>query len=203
MIDNNLDPNSEQVLIRIKRHWIVLVRGIILVFFLWFICIFGFAIAGGIRIGAPLISFILFIICLILLIFAHHWLFLTFLGWELSIWVVTNTRVISFTNIPYIENDVNFIDINEIDQIEQVKHGFIQNFLNYGTIIIQIPANQQKIVFKNLPHPSKLANIVEAIQKKRTFQSMTIEELSDFFHRKYEYIIENWCCDEPECAVGV
>jgi len=201
MTDINIDSNSEQVLIRIKRHWIVLVRGILLTFFIWFICIFGFAISSGTRAGAPLISVILFMVCFVLLMFVHHWLFLSFLGWELSIWVITTTRVINFKNIPYIENDVNFIDIKEIEQIVQVKHGFLQNFLNYGKVIINIPANQQQIVFENLPQPSKLANFVEAVQKNRSFQVMTIEELENFFRRKYEYIISKWCIDEPECPI--
>jgi hypothetical protein len=158
-------------------------------------------VANGIRPGAPYVSIFLFFICFTLLTFSHHWLFLTFLGWELSIWVITTTRVINFRNIPYIENDINFIDINEIEQIQQVKHGFIQNFLNYGTVIIQIPANQQKIVFRNLPQPSKLANFVEAVQKKRSLQVMTVEELEAFFRRKYEYIINKWCIDESTCEV--
>jgi hypothetical protein len=201
MTDINTDENSEQVLMRIKRHWIVLVRGFFLLFFLWFICIFGFVVASGIRVGAPLISVILFFVCFLLLVFAHHWIFLSFLGWELSIWVITTTRIISFTNIPYIENDINFVDIKEIEQIQQVKHGFLRNYLNYGTVIVQIPANQQQIVFENLPQPAKLANLVEAVQKNRSFESMTIEELEAFFRRKYEYLISKWCVDEPECQV--
>lgn len=201
MTDINTDPNSEQVLIRIKRHWIVLVRGIMLLIFLWFICGFGFVIANGIRIGAPLISAILFLVCFILIVFAHHWIFLRFLGWELSIWIITSSRIINFKNIPYIENDINFIDIKEIEQIMQIKHGFLQNFLNYGKVVIQIPANQQQIVFENLPHPAKLANFVEAVQKNRTFQEMTIEELEAFFRRKYEYLINKWCAEEPECPI--
>jgi hypothetical protein len=201
MTETTLDENSEQVLIRIKRHWIVLVRIVFLFLFIWLICIFGFTVANGIRPGAPYVSIFLFFICFTLLTFSHHWLFLTFLGWELSIWVITTTRVINFRNIPYIENDINFIDINEIEQIQQVKHGFIQNFLNYGTVIIQIPANQQKIVFRNLPQPSKLANFVEAVQKKRSLQVMTVEELEAFFRRKYEYIINKWCIDESTCEV--
>jgi len=199
MTDINIDQNSEQVFLRIKRHWIILIPGVLLLLFLWVICLFGFIIANGIRAGAPFISSVLFLLCFTVIVFAHHWIFLRFLGWELSIWIITSSRIINFKNIPYIENDINFVDIKEVEQIIQIKRGLLQNFLNYGNVIIQIPANQQQIIFEYLPHPSKLANIVEAVQKNRVFQEMTIGELKAFFRRKYEYMISKWCKEEPAC----
>lgn len=164
MIHPKLDDN-EQMVVALQDHWVTLVMPI-------FIYIVGTLLA--VILGAIGVIFFpeqevvkgLFILgaTAVGLLF-HHWLFIYLFEHEISAWIITTKRVISFSFLPYVKHDVSFIIISELHEIDKRKHGLLKNILNYGDVEINLAATPTPVIFHYVPRTSAFVNLLETLHK--------------------------------------
>ena len=179
----------QDVVLCLEDHWIVLVRP--LVGFISSLCIFFFLWMAARVINGSLVLLsdflLLFAFCIVLV--GLNRMFIALLDWELSSWIITTKRVIDFQFSPYLENDVTFIDIDKIDEIEKKKHGFWSNLLNYGDVYMNVAASPVPIIFRYIPQPGKFVNLIESIRDHRLDEEIDIEVLQGIYGRKYRAVL--------------
>lgn len=164
MIHPKLD-DGEQMVVALQDHWITMVMPITI----YLIGTVLAAIVAGFGTvffadHATLRGIFILAATAIGLLF-HHWLFIYFFEHEISAWIVTTKRVISFSFLPYVKHDVTFIIISELHEIDKFKRGLLQNLLNYGTVEVNLAATPTPVKFRYVPRTSAFVNLLETLHK--------------------------------------
>jgi hypothetical protein len=152
---------NEEIVMIVNDHWIVLLKKLIAIvigIFLVTTIVFSASIIKG------HVSTILYLIAFITATILVHWMFISFISWSLSNWIITTKRVILFNQIPFVKNNSRIILISEIHEIEKKKQRIIQNIFDYGEVHINVAASPQAICLYYIPKPSRFVNIIEVIK---------------------------------------
>ncbi|MBD3299871.1 MAG: hypothetical protein GF347_00800 [Candidatus Moranbacteria bacterium] len=125
----NLDENEELLTI-IRKHWATF-SGKMLQFLIILVIIFAFnKFIPGDEWKR--------IVVMIALIFAFGFLVYNFILWYLVSIVVTDKKIIDLNQKTLSKRSVTEVLIEDIGQVQSIKEGFWENFLNYGTLVIEI-----------------------------------------------------------------
>jgi hypothetical protein len=150
--------------------------------FLWF--------SSGILLD---ISFILggitYLFSVAFLIVVFQRVFLKLISWELSNWVVTKRLIIHFKNNLLTNNDVVYISIPKIDEMEKKKHGFLSNFFRYGDVHVNIAAAPYPIICHRVPYPGDFTNLIKAIRDGRADDELDVKVYQNIYGRKFRSLL--------------
>jgi hypothetical protein len=162
---------NEEIKLCILQHWIIPLRSVIscliflgtsiLIFFGGYLSLNNFEILAKSAIWLSYISGLVSI----------HWFVIMIFKYLNSRTYITNMRVINFNAIPMIADDITYILIDEIHEIEEHKQGFMRNILNYGDISVNLPAMPNAIDLSYIHHPEKIVDFVEKIRRERKTQN--------------------------------
>jgi CRP-like cAMP-binding protein len=75
-------------------------------------------------------------------------------------YVVTNKRVMHQERSPFGRENSGEASLLDIQDIEQVKAGQTARLLNFGDLIIDTAARQQPVVFRQIPNPERIKNLI-------------------------------------------
>ncbi len=124
----------EEVLLVIKRHWIVYIL-LFTYFMIWVslsVILFTFIWASVINILANVIIWLLFSI----------FLYIEWLNHELDMYVVTNNRVIWIDQISFLNRTVSECNLWQVQEVNSKTKWLLANLLNYWTLSIQTAWNK-------------------------------------------------------------
>ncbi len=179
---------GEEIIACVQEHGIVLLKPLFLFFLGWFVSgillslsVFlkdFFTYSNSIIIGA-----IFFILTL-----THHFVFFFFIEYLISNLIITNKRLIDIKFFPFWEDDVSYIEIESIHEIEKTKHGIVKNFLNYGNI--KMTVNGRPIVLQYTKYPSRLINLIEAIKFKKDLTDVHVAKTNISCPDKYKFLVK-------------
>lgn len=186
---NQLAPN-EEVIASLQNHWISLLKPFLLLSFSWLVFFLLFTSADFLRTTSTLISSIILIIDFFILIVSHHFFFLFLLEYLISSMVVTNQRLIEINFFPFVRDDVSYIEIKEIHEIEKKKHGIFKNILNYGEVQLNIPRKAQPVLFKHIWYPSKFVSLIEAIRFGKNLSTIDLKNAGADCPEKYKFLLK-------------
>lgn len=184
------DKSAHEVILHFNDHWIVIVRPVLGYLIGWGIFLFLWFSANVLSEASQDLSTILRLFDFALLYFLHHRLMIRLVDWEVSSWVITTELVIDFEDTLYLKNDVIFINISEIHEIEKKKHGFLSNFLDYGDVHINVPAAPYPIICRYIPHPDQFVNLIEGIRDHRLEEELDIKVLKNIYGRKFRFALK-------------
>ncbi len=108
------------------------------------------------------LSLTIFLAAFLLFSFAHHWFFLRLLSEAADSIIITNCRSIHFHTHLFFYSDMRENSFDKMRTVEAVKHGFLQNVLNYGTLRFQ-GGDDISLV----PHPQSVARAIEQAMGRR------------------------------------
>lgn len=84
----------------------------------------------------------------------------SFLNWFYHVYIITDERIIDVDFLSMIYKDISTTKIDKIEDITSLNAGFLGSLVDYGTVIIQTAATKQELQFENVPHPSKVASLL-------------------------------------------
>lgn len=171
----NQKPN-EHVIFFMRRHWIILLRLVIMSVILLLAPIL-------IYYGVPVIQkpmgndsifalWILFASSYYLFVFLF--LFNNFLNYYLDIWIITNNRVISVEQKSLFSREFSEKDLDNMQDITSSVKGFLPTFLNYGEVYIQTAAEKERFVFKQIPNADDVARRISNLVQESTHRKETV-----------------------------
>ncbi|MDP3976012.1 MAG: hypothetical protein Q8P95_03785 [bacterium] len=162
-----VESGVEEVIVSINDHWVILVRPFLTFVSGWGIFAFLWICSDLLFEVSTTASALLLLFAALLLLVVNHLFLIRLLNWEISTLVVTNKKVIDFRNTPFIEDDTIFINLDEVHEIEKRKHGFFENLLNYGEMVINLAASPEPIIIYHIPNPGGITNLVGDIRDQK------------------------------------
>lgn len=109
-------------------------------------------------INISLASEIAFLALYYLAVFAF--LLINFTDWYFNVSLVTNQRVIDLDISGILTREVAETKLELIADVSYDQIGTIASFFNYGNILIQTAAEQQRFEFNQAPQPAKILHIL-------------------------------------------
>jgi hypothetical protein len=170
----HLEPD-EKVLKIVRPHWFVITIELFIVFVVAILPLFAlFAVAllpdsimptlfePGQQL--PAITFGL-----------ATWLLLTlmggFLAWTdyyLDLWIITDRRIMVIDQISFFNRSISIFRLERLQDIEVTVKGFLQTFLNFGTISAQTASSSmQNFESPNMPDPRGLQRLIQTAMDDR------------------------------------
>ena len=145
-----------------RRHWVVLVRAMILPIIL-------LAVAGVLWFADELPGFLVWLhrISPALLLFGVLWLIWSAINWRNDWFVVTNRRVIHREKLWPISESQQEAPLDKIQNVD-FKQQFIGNLLRYGVLTVETAAavGTQSVNFTYIPKPQKAQEVISAQLKQ-------------------------------------
>lgn len=161
---------GEQVLMYVRRHWIVLVRIIIRTMMFALVPIVALFIVVNtliVNIETGSTAYILLVLGLSLyylfvaLFFYHDWL-----DYHLDLWIVTNLRIINIEQKRLFSRTVAQQDIERVQDITCDIHGKLPTLLDFGNVTIQTAGEKIQFVFEQVAHPQEVAKEIMRIHRE-------------------------------------
>lgn len=152
----------EEILMLVKRHWVVYVL-LILVFLVWIIC----------SITSYAIFWALLMVNLINILFWMLFLILLYIKWldhELDMYVITNNRIIWVEQVAFLNRTVTECNLWQVQEVNSRTKWLLANVLNYWTLTILTAWNATNMQMDFSPDSMnaarKILNIVDDYRDK-------------------------------------
>jgi len=186
---NQLDPDEEVIAV-LQDHWIVMVMPFLLYLLSWMLFLFFLVVSWSLKMVLLKVSFYFLLAAFITLVIGHHFFFLFYVEYLVSSLIITNKRLIEINFFPFFQDDVSYIELIQVHEIDKRKHGFWENLLNYGTVSLNIPRRGGTIVFKNIRYPSIFINLVEALKANKPLSPGDLRLTKASCPSKYQYLLK-------------
>jgi len=156
-----------------RRHKIILILDLLIVFIIALLTLITMIIVSFVPFSFPeqLINFIpglvevrlkfftLFYLSLILVI-CWQIIFISFSGYYLDTWIVTNQRTIHTELRSFFNRIVSSVPHNKIQDVTVDVNGFLPTIFKYGNLQIQTAGKFQEFIFKQIPDPYQTKEII-------------------------------------------
>jgi len=156
---------DENVVSLLRRHWFVLAGWTIfsaILFFLPFVIssIFEDQIR---KIGASSVYW--FFVSAYWVVVWHAY-FYGVMKYFLDVWIVTDHRIIDSHQVGFFNRIVSEMHISKVQDVSTRTAGLIETLLNYGNVVVQTAGEEQRFMFKQVPSPTDVKNIVMRANNK-------------------------------------
>lgn len=166
MMDLNHLPNArpnEKTHLFLRRHWAAPLEIIIYTILLYFV-----PLAGGWYYWETLSKWLTdaylgpIISVAATFYFFAVWLFafLEFTDYYLDVWLVTNERIINIEQKGLFTRVASELHLSAVEDATSEVKGIIHTFLDYGNVHIQTAGERTRFVFKNIPHPERVKEMI-------------------------------------------
>lgn len=181
----NLEKHEgEQIIMIVRRHWFNILQNLLSVFimaafltgsFLYFPAIFPSlsqnAYNGLFLFGETVFAMVIWII-----------FFLIWVDYYFDVWIVTTRRIINVEQKGLFSREVSELKLEKIQDISTEVLGVIPTFLNYGDVYIQTAAEQERFLFRRVPNPYRIKDVIMGLQKRHEHEAT--EEFKEIIQNK-------------------
>lgn len=170
----NLRP-WEEVIMVVKRHWIVYVI-LTLVFLSWIL----FTVLSYVVFWASILNHL---VNIVFWMFFSVLLYIKWLDHELDMYAITNNRIIWIDQISFLNRTVTECNLWQVQEVNSKTKWLFANMLNYGTLTILTAWNATNMVMDFAPNSMqearKILNIVDDYRDKRWQTDSFENEIKD------------------------
>ena len=102
------------------------------------------------------------------LFFIFTWItfFIIWIDYYFDVWIVTDRRIINVEQKGLFSRVVSELELDNIQDITTDVKGLIPTFLNYGNLYVQTAAEKERFVFRHIPNPYEVKDVIMKVQKK-------------------------------------
>jgi len=181
---------GEKVLKVLHRHWFNVLSHFFIVF-LMIVLILGSYFATAYffdDFSDPNLVNLTSFIRSLFFVFIWFLFFTIWIDYYFDVWIVTNERVINIEQKGLFTRVVSELELEKIQDVTTDVRGIIPTFLNYGHLLIQTAAEKERFVFRNVPDPYAVKDLVMKLQnelenrEEHEFGKMLREKI----HHEYE-----------------
>lgn len=90
------------------------------------------------------------------------WLFgfFSFIDYYLDVWVITSERIIDVKQEGFFSRTVSELKLFQIQDVTSELKGLAKFVFRYGDVYVQTAGEVQRFVFKQIPHPEEIRDII-------------------------------------------
>lgn len=158
---------DEEVVMVIRRHWIVLVSPLItggVIYLLAFLCLIflpkylpqltsGF----GYNIFVPVMSMVF--------LFNTLYIFIEWLMYYLHVGIVTTEHLVDIGQKNLFSRQISTMDLENIQDVTASQKGILQTFYNFGDVLIQTAGERPNFVLEKAPNPYDLGQKIMELKE--------------------------------------
>lgn len=158
---------QEKILLVIHRHWFDILSQFFLLFLMLLLLLGSFFVLPLIfptlleDQGLNVFLFVEDIFFMFLWIMS----FLIWVDYYFDVWIVTDCRIVNIEQKGLFSRIVSELQLENIQDITTDVKGVIATFLNYGNLYVQTAAEMERFVFRNIPDPYAVKDLVMNLQK--------------------------------------
>jgi len=112
----------------------------------------------------PLLVFLETTFALLVWIYA----FLIWVDYFFDVWIITSERVVNIEQKGLFMRNVSELKYSKIQDVTSEVEGFFQTILNYGDVHVQTAGEEARFIFRQIPDPYGVKNIIMELQKKQS-----------------------------------
>jgi len=164
--------SGEEIIMVVHRHWFNILEQMLLVFFMLF-----FMFSGAIYLpilftalqSSPL-NYFFFFLENVFAMFIWIFFFLIWIDYYFDVWIITNLRIVNIEQKGLFNRSVSEMDLGRIQDVTAEVIGIIPTFFNYGDVFIQTAAETERFLFRQVPDPYRIKDVIMQLQKQRVHQ---------------------------------
>ena len=159
---------DEQILLVLHRHWFDILSQFFIVFVMLVLLFgsYGFTSFFFANFGDPSYQTPFTFLRNLFLIFTWITFFIIWIDYYFDVWIVTDQRIVNIEQNGLFARETSELRLEKIQDVATDVHGVIPTFLNYGNIEVQTAAEHEKFLFKNIPDPYAVKDLIMKLQKK-------------------------------------
>lgn len=160
--------DGEEIIVLVRRHWLTLVFslfsmllflvGIIFLHFLGNQMDNFFQITIDPAFRGVIESFLFMVFWLIL--------FIIWIDYYLDVWIVTDQRIVNIEQLGLFRRRVSEMEHSRIQDVTSKIKGVFPTLFKYGYVYIQTAGATERFIFKQVPNPVEIRNIIMQLQKR-------------------------------------
>lgn len=89
-----------------------------------------------------------------------------FLYWYYNIYIVTNIHIVDVDFFSLLLRRITDLELKDIESVRTEMGGIIRPLFNFGHVIIETAAKEQRALFEDVPHPDVVADRIEDLRGK-------------------------------------
>ena len=158
---------NEAILLVVHRHWFDILVQFLIIFAMIFLFLGGFFFVPLLlpnfkeTFGMNLFYFFQSSFFL----FTWMLFFIIWIDYYFDVWIVTNERIVNIEQKGLFSRGVSELELENIQDITVEVKGIIPTFLNYGNLYVQTAAEKERFIFRNVPNPYAIKDLVMNLQK--------------------------------------
>ena len=169
---DNLRPGEEVIMV-VKRHWIIYLI-LILVFLSWILfTVLSYAIFWASTLNN--------LVNIVFWMFFSVLLYIKWLDHELDMYAITNNRIIWIDQISFLNRTVTECNLWQVQEVNSKTKWIFANMLNYWTLTILTAWNATNMIMDFAPNSMqearKILNIVDNYRDKKGKTEITKDEV--------------------------
>lgn len=176
--------DNEEIILIVRRHWFDIFAQLFLVFFMVLLLIAGHTYIPSLFPffqSSPMDDLFLFLESLFAMMI---WIvfFIIWIDYYFDVWFITDRRVIDIAQKGLFNRHVSELEHENIQDVTTEVVGVIPTFLNYGDVFVQTAAEKERFVFRKVPNPYEIKDIIIHLHNKQEQQET--DELGEMIEKK-------------------
>jgi uncharacterized membrane protein YdbT with pleckstrin-like domain len=158
---------KEEILLVVHRHWFDILSQFFIILAMLLL------LFGSLTFASPILaSFngnlspgLFLFMAQVFFIFIWLFFFIIWIDYYFDVWIVTNERIVNIEQLGLFSRDVSELELENVQDITVEVLGIIPTFLNYGDLYVQTAAEKERFIFKHVPDPYSIKDLVMNLQK--------------------------------------
>lgn len=164
---------NEKIILIARRHWIVILSGIITFVIFIFGGVIGLTFVRNLMSSHLELARYSNLIWLGFLFFFHLLLILIFkflIDYYLDAWIITTERIIDIDQKGFFHREVSEFRISKVQDVTVEVNGILATFLDYGDVKVETAGESStNFIFYQIPNPNKAKEIIlQQLKKEAT-----------------------------------
>ena len=178
---------DEQILLVLHRHWFDILSQFFIILAMLLLFFGSYGLTAFFYADIDIQTFSTLFAFLRNLFFTFIWItfFIIWIDYYLDVWIVTEQRIINIEQKGLFARTTSELRLEKIQDVATNVKGVIPTFLNYGDVEIQTAAEQEKFLFRNIPDPYAVKDLIMKLQKK--FEKSEDVEFTEMLSKKIHH----------------
>ena len=108
-------------------------------------------------------------------LFTWLFFFFSFIDYYLDVWIVTNERIIDIQQHGFFSRVIAEHKLFRVQDVTSEVHGLFPTMLGYGNVFVQTAGAQQRFVFREVPNPNDVRNLVIKLVERHRHEAQVEE----------------------------
>lgn len=179
--------SDENILLVLHRHWFDILSQffIILIMLVLLFGSYGFTAVFFNSFSDRSLQLLFAFMRNLFFIFIWITFFIIWIDYYFDVWIITDQRIVNIEQNGLFARTTSELRLEKIQDVATDVKGVIPTFLNYGNLEVQTAAEQEKFLFRNIPDPYAVKDLIMKLQKG--FEHQEDVEFTEMLNRKIHH----------------